>query len=640
MRFAAIGIVSLVLVAGTVGPQPDPVAAAPRVAATAGAGDQCRPGPRIVCGHVTVRLDRRDRSEGMLDVTYQLLPARGESRGTILATEGGPGYSSIASTRWYRDLFEPLLEHRDLLIVDLRGTGSSGAINCPQLQAYAGDYVAAVGRCGRLLGSTSDLYGSRMAALDVAAVLDHLDIDKVDLYGDSYGTFFAQTFAVRHPDRVRSVVLDSAYFVDSVDPFYPDSNRALRQAFRLVCARDRECARRPGEPMGRIRRLVERVREDPIVGRAPNGDGVVRRVVLDVDRVVSLLTSGSGDPTTYREVDAAIRAALRPHPYVLPLLRLARESVWEGGAGPYETYSEGLFLAVSCNDYPQPFDITAPIAERPAQYEQSLRRLERTAPEVFRPFTVREWTGSEFGYFDSCLRWPAPSRWVHPVPADAVYPDVPVLVLAGDLDSNTSPEGARDTAAAFPDSTYVEMHNTTHVTATEDFDSCASLIVRRFVRTLDAGDTSCAAERRPLRLVDRFTRTAEHLPFAGPRHRTVRAAAATVADVHARWYAMFGYSGVGLRGGSFSLEGGSFTARPSIVRWDLDHVRWVRDVAVTGAMRWNRRSGAVTARVHVDGRGAVPGALVLRWNDSETQPVGTATGRLGGQPVRDRFPAP
>ena len=93
-----------------------------------------------------------------------------------------------------------LLARHDLIVVDNRGTGSSGAIDCPRLQAYKGNYVREVGRCGRKLGKRADAYGSGAAADDLAAVLDRLQVPVINIYGDSYGTYFAQTFAVRHPD--------------------------------------------------------------------------------------------------------------------------------------------------------------------------------------------------------------------------------------------------------------------------------------------------------------------------------------------------------------------------------------------------------------------------------------------------------
>jgi TAP-like protein len=247
---------------------------------------------------------------------------------------------------------------------------------------------------------------------------------------------------------------------------------------------------------------------------------------------------------------------------------------------------------------------------------------------------------SPYGYYDDCLGWPAPSRWVHPVPRDAVYPDVPTLVLAGDLDSLTSPEGARATARAFPRSTFVRVANMTHVSALVDFGQCASRIVLRFVRTKHAGDTSCAKRYHENRLVETFAKRAADLGYAGPRRRTARVTAATVADVLARWWNMAGRHGAGLQGGRFFTIGGWFTGDPPVARWRLNEVRWVRDVAVSGRMTWHRRTGMVRAHVTVTGPGAVPGRLTMRWDDGRQRPRAVVTGRLGGKPVDFRFPAP
>ena len=193
-------------------------------------------------------------------------------------------------------MYKPLLDRYQLLIVDNRGTGKSGAILCQPLQSYKGNYVDAVGKCGRKLGDTADLYGSGNAADDLAEVLDALDIDRIHLYGDSYGTFFSQTFAVRHPDRLNSVVLDAAYFVTGTDPFYIDTNRAIDDAFRLNCDRTPTCAARPGSTMGRVARLTERLRDEPIVGRAQNADGQVRRVRVGVGGMIYLVTGAATSP--------------------------------------------------------------------------------------------------------------------------------------------------------------------------------------------------------------------------------------------------------------------------------------------------------------------------------------------------------
>jgi pimeloyl-ACP methyl ester carboxylesterase len=598
----------------------------------------CRSIERARCGSINVLLDREDPSVGKIKIGFELYPRRDRSRpllGTIVAVEGGPGYSSTDSRSWFLDLYKPLLRRYQLLIVDNRGTGRSGAILCQPLQSYKGNYNNAVGKCGRQLGDTSDLYGSGNAADDLAEVLDSLNIDRIHLYGDSYGTFFSQTFAVRHPERLHSVVLDAAYFVAGTDPFYVDTNRAIDDAFRFSCERSPACAARPGSTMKRVARLTEQLRDEPIVGRAQDADGEVRRVRVGVGGMIYLVTAAATSPTLYRELDAAIRAALRSRPYVRPLLRLARETYYVGGAGPVRGYSEGLYVAVACNDYPQAYDMTSPIGERPQQYQATLDELAATQPEIFAPFTIGEWVTAPVEYFSSCLKWPVPSRVDPPVPPGAEFPDTPVLVLAGDLDSLTSPEGARQTADAFPNSTYVEVANMVHVSALSDFDRCASLIVRRFVRTLDAGDTSCAQEYNEIRLVDRFVRSAERLDWGSPKKTTARVAAATLGDVIARWLSMGTFSGTGLGGGSFTTSGSR------LVRWRLNNVRWVRDVKVSGTASWDRRNGRVRASLTVKGGDDHPGGkLRLRWNDWRQHAQATAVGRLGGTNVRFSFPAP
>jgi hypothetical protein len=298
-----------------------------------------------------------------------------------------------------------------------------------------------------------------------------------------------------------------------------------------------------------------------------------------------------------------------------------------------------MFLAVSCNDYPQPFNVTSPFAPRPTQFQHQINGLRHDSPQLFGPFTVKEWVRSPYGYYDDCLRWPKPSRWVHPVAAKATYPNVPTLVIDGDLDSLTSPEGAKDTAAHFPNSTFVETANMTHVSALVDFSQCASVIVRRFVRTKDAGDASCASQYHENRLVGRFARTAAGTGWPSGPQRTAQIANATMADVMARWYQSYGHTGVGLLGGHFTTYGGSFTQPHPVVNWQLDGVRWVKDVAVTGTMHWHRRTGKVAGNITVSGPGAERATLRIVWNDLDRHAVATARGVIAGQPVSFTFPS-
>ena len=94
-----------------------------------------------LCGSIPRLLDPEDASGEIIDINFELYPARNRKLpllGTIVAVEGGPGYATTASRDYYIELFEPLLSQRQLLLVDNRGTGFSAAIDCPELQSLRG----------------------------------------------------------------------------------------------------------------------------------------------------------------------------------------------------------------------------------------------------------------------------------------------------------------------------------------------------------------------------------------------------------------------------------------------------------------------------------------------------------------------
>jgi pimeloyl-ACP methyl ester carboxylesterase len=497
----------------------------------------------------------------------------------------------------------------------------------------ANRYVAEVGRCGRKLGRASSLYGTTSATADLAMILDAFGVDKIDLYGDSYGTFFGQVFALRYADRVRSIVMDSAYPAEEQDPWYPDWHDSAIDAVRTVCERDVYCSALPGSPVGRLRQMLKRVERQPIIGKAPDADGYRGKVVVNPDTLLATLTEAGNSLTIYRNMDAAFRAALAKKPDYRPLLRLVRPQMDEGG-GSSRSFSYGLYYASICTDYPQLYDMTAPPAQRATQFAAAKHELRQSQPDIFAPFSIKQWVGSSVADYISCLRWPIPKVDAWPIPENPEYPNVPVLVLAGDLDSVTSPAGAAIVASRFPDSTLVPVANLNHVTALLDDPGCTSVIVRRFIRTLDAGDTSCAQDYPALRAVDTFARRTSDLP-GSPRRQVALAAANAVADPISQWWDMYGWTGTGLRGGWFSTAGWHATT------WDLHRIRWVQDLAVSGDATWNRKTGAITADVHLArADGSSRGHLKMNWSDNGPSPKAHVRGRIDGKRVHFTFLAP
>jgi pimeloyl-ACP methyl ester carboxylesterase len=84
---------------------------------------------------------------------------------------GGPG-SPATSFAAYYSAFAPLRARRDILLIDPRGTGRSGALSCPALAQVdplnvRKDVVAV---CAHDVGPRPSLYGSAAVADDIDAV--------------------------------------------------------------------------------------------------------------------------------------------------------------------------------------------------------------------------------------------------------------------------------------------------------------------------------------------------------------------------------------------------------------------------------------------------------------------------------------
>ena len=212
------------------------------------------------CGTRPEPLDPTHPGAGSLTISFVLFPAHTKAVGTIVAEEGGPGFAATGSGPEYRALFHPLLADHNLLLVDSRGTGGSAAIRCKALQHFSGDTVTPafndlVGACGRSLGRASSLYATAYVTHDLADVIRALHTGKVDMYGDSYGSWLVESFASRYPGLLRSVVLDSTYSLTDIDPWYASTATTARDGMRRVCERDLACTQQAGgDPWARIRR--------------------------------------------------------------------------------------------------------------------------------------------------------------------------------------------------------------------------------------------------------------------------------------------------------------------------------------------------------------------------------------------------
>jgi hypothetical protein len=230
--------------------------------------------------------------------------------------------------------------------------------------------------------------------------------------------------------------------------------------------------------------------------------------------------------------------------------------------------------------------------------------------------------------------------------ADARYPDIPALIISGELDNLTTLADGAAVAGAFKRGTQIRIANSFHVNALPRARSgCGAQIVRRFVETLSVGDTACAAGVPPLRLVPRFAARASQLEpveaIAGNRAnaaqlRWVGAAVMTAGDVLARLGGNSTGQGVGLRGGSFRVVNDASTAHVA-----LNQVRWTEDLTVSGKIdKPLARIGTVRASLHVATADGVTGELTVEWPEGVAASGAGIRGVLGGDAVLARTRAP
>ena len=413
------------------------------------------------CGSIRVPWERADPSLGKTAIGFAVRPADHRAAGRrstpIVAVEGGPGYASTRSAPGYVRLFGRLLKKHALVLVDMRGTGSSEPIRCPDLNQGRGPDWITTAECAHRLGRHFISYRTSAAADDIDSVREALGLGRIALYGDSYGTYLSQSYAFRHPDSLRSLVLDSAYPARGESAWYPSLLRTGIRAYAISCRRSPTC---PPHPLRRLARLTRYLRHTP----------------RGVGGLIDAIGNGAyGPPASYLKVERAGRALLA-----------GREGPWRSltydakqGYGHPAHYDHSDEFAVSCNDYPLLWSKTASEPERRHQLEHAINTY---PPHRFAPFTPRELALSSDLQYLQCLTWPKPtSLYEPPISAGEKPTRAPVLVLSGELDDTTTPHEGHLVTEEFPDARHYIAHNAGHVASLYDSHSPAAKRIRRFL---------------------------------------------------------------------------------------------------------------------------------------------------------------
>ena len=517
-----------------------------------------------------------------------------EGAGVLVALAGGPGQGASEFVDDFAGILAEGLVDRQLIVLDQRGTGHSGALSCPALDATAETLslpalTTRAGRCAEQLGPRRRFYTTTEVVADLEALRAALGAERMALFGVSYGAYVAQRYARAYPARVDRLVLDSPVAQDQGGPFDASSYTAAARALRALCGR--RCV---DDVAALIRRL-------PLKGTAYDARGRPHPVRLDsAASLFDLFVSGDFSPSLRAALPAAIGAAVRGD--AAPLLRIvgadsdtAQPDAADANA---EAFSTALFFATTCAEKPQAWG-------GPDSGTAGRRQAREGAlPALPAPFGRAAADSTQVGTA-FCLAWPPTPATAPPAPGPI---DTQALVLSGSADLRTPWEEARRTVAAIRDGTLVRVAGAGHAVVSQALP-CVERALARFFADEAVGDP-CDGQAAPaVALAPSAPRTLRVVPATGVRGRGARLAAAALTTLEdgVRTAAQFGPLSEPVRAGG--LRGGRFCARPGEVAGDgrrtlrlvLTGDRYVPGVPVTGTATITR-GRLSAASVTVDGR--------------------------------------
>jgi pimeloyl-ACP methyl ester carboxylesterase len=571
------------------------------------------------CGTLTVPLDRTGKMPGVtVDLSVAVEGPRKGADGFLLALSGGPGQPAVAFADSFRASLAPALAHRRLVLLDQRGTGGSGALSCPPLQALGTlDVVNTriVESCTKTLGPARQFFSTTDTAQDIEALRQAIGAPKLELMGVSYGTYVAVQYARQFPASTEGLILDSVVGPDGIDPYFLDTLQRLPRVLAEQCASDR-CRGATKDPVADLGTLTRKLAQAPLRGTIPDLRGRPHETAIhDESELLLIIMSGDLNPFMQAALPGAIAAAGAGD--AAPLLRMRRLA--QGPSVPVSELSAALNVATTCADVKLPYTLLTPYLDRWTLWRHDVDALPDSA---FAPFSRAAVIDTSVAH--DCLRWPQGDTPA--APSTAPLPDVPALLLSGRLDTRTPLENSEELLSLLPHGQLLTVAGTGHDVLDSDITGCAAKALARFADGKQIG-TPCAGKdnavsvlARPALSIAAYRRAPG---VAGDRGRLLFAALDTIVDaqISALQTLYAGYARI--QGGG--LRGGRFSASSDGARLRLHGYELVPGVRVSGTLRASASedAGAVT----VDGPGRLDGTLRI-------SAKGGVTGVLGGRAVR------
>lgn len=427
----------------------------------------------LTCVTLPMPLDHDDPSMGTIDITFGVRFANVESRATMFFSTGGPGTAGLALADGYLDPVSPeMLDVVDFVFFDQRGTGPVHGVTCPQTEARLATVDAAIARPDEAIAIARDyaqscvaevadprilpFLGSDQAIRDLEAFRQAIGAPQVWIYGESYGTQFAQGYASAFPQAIDGVILDGVVDLsltsEAFYAAYTTRSESVLDRVLASCDADAACAAEMGRPAAQVyAELQARLVEGPVAVDFPLADGGVRTVQITAsmleNNAFGALYGQEGRADFLRVLAAAGQGNL------VPMIRLnyynlsmdsESEAVLED-----PTWFGSAYYAINCLDYEAEGE--TPEAASAAIVAQAQAHLSASPRFSLSYMTERL----------ICAWWPHHGPDTRP--ARFAGGDWPTIILNGDADPITPVTMAYDVFDNAANSFMVVMEGGPHV---------------------------------------------------------------------------------------------------------------------------------------------------------------------------------
>ena len=426
---------------------------------------------KYIFGYLEVLENRKDPNSKTIEIPVYIFKSRSENpkKDPIIYTVGGPGSTTMPSAQYMN--YYKYLDDRDFILVEQRGNYyAKPHLDCPEwsqaiyesnqpnfdLANYDELFEQSAMTCKeRLQKQGIDLngYNTNEIASDINDLVNILGIEEYNLLTISYSTKIAQVLMRDYPNKIRSVVMDSAlplevnYDEESVQNLLESINTLLSD-----CENDENCNSAYPNIKKRFSEYLIQKTENPLRVEVENPKtGKEETFYLKGEDLIAVFTSASTGnvPNVPFEINKLLNGDLTSVKEQLSYLFQEPS----GGAGI------GMRLSVWCAEE-NPFNSISKIESETNKY-----------PEV---------KGLSPAVFDNeiCEIWGVEK--VMEIENQAVKSDIPVLLINGEYDNETPVKWTKSIASNFINSYHLVFKGWKHTPTTNWSNQCAMEMANEF----------------------------------------------------------------------------------------------------------------------------------------------------------------